>query len=64
MYTVEVMNMKKQLVSFTVPQATFLEVEATRLGISVAELVRRTVDWFRDTYPQMGSTDTAKQEAK
>lgn len=44
-------NNHKIEISFTDPQSTFLEQEAKRLGISIAELVRRSVDWFRTTYP-------------
>jgi len=36
--------MTKQMISFTVPQHKYLEREAKRLGISIAELVRRIVD--------------------
>lgn len=39
--------MKKQMISFTEPQLVFLKREAKRLGISVAELVRRIVDAYR-----------------
>jgi hypothetical protein len=34
----------KQMISFTDPQRAFLKREAKRLGISVAELVRRIID--------------------
>lgn len=36
--------MIKQMISFTDPQRVFLKREAKRLGISVAELVRRIID--------------------
>lgn len=36
--------MTKQMISFTDPQLKFLRKEATRLDISVAELVRRIID--------------------
>ncbi len=36
--------MTKQVISFTVPQHLYLKREAKRLGISIAELVRRIVD--------------------
>lgn len=36
--------MVKQMISFTEPQRTFLKREAKRLGISMADLVRRIVD--------------------
>jgi len=42
------MNKQKQMISFTVPQRDFLKQEAARLGISVAELVRRIVDEYRE----------------
>lgn len=34
----------KQMISFTDPQRAFLIREAKRLGISIAELVRRIID--------------------
>jgi len=43
--------MKQQMISFTEPQSEFLIANAERLGISVSELVRRTVDWYIETYP-------------
>lgn len=36
--------MVKQMISFTEPQRSFLKMEARRLGIPIAELVRRIVD--------------------
>lgn len=36
--------MVKQMISFTIPQRQFLIREAKRLGISIAELVRRIID--------------------
>lgn len=36
--------MTKQMISFTDPQRQFLKREAKRLGISIAELVRRIID--------------------
>jgi len=33
----------------TEPQDRFLKLEAERLGITVAELLRRIIDWYRDT---------------
>lgn len=42
------MAMHKQMVSFTQPQIAFLKAEAERLGISVADLVRRIVDAYRE----------------
>lgn len=40
--------MPKQSIVFTAPQHAFLIAEATRLGVSVAELVRRLIDQHRD----------------
>lgn len=42
------MDMTKQVISFTDPQIAFLKKEAKRLGISIADLVRRIVDAHRD----------------
>ena len=36
--------MTKQMISFTDPQRMYLKKEAARLGISIAELVRRIID--------------------
>jgi hypothetical protein len=36
------------MISFTDPQRAFLKKEADRLGISIAELVRRIVDAHRE----------------
>jgi hypothetical protein len=36
-------------VSLTPPQLAFLEEEARRLGITVADLIRRIVDQYRET---------------
>jgi len=36
--------MTKQMISFTDPQRKFLIREAKRLGIPIAELVRRIID--------------------
>ena len=40
--------MIKQMISFTQPQLAWLRREARRLGVSVAELVRRAVDTCRE----------------
>lgn len=40
--------MNKYVISFTEPQLEWLKQEAKRLGISVAELVRRLVDQARE----------------
>jgi hypothetical protein len=37
----------KQTLSFTDPQAAYLKAEAQRLGISLADLVRRIIDEWR-----------------
>lgn len=42
------MAMHTQMVSFTQPQIAYLQGEARRLGVSVAEVVRRIVDEHRD----------------
>lgn len=39
--------MQKRMISFTEPQCEYLDAEATRLGISVADLVRRIIDKYR-----------------
>ena len=41
------MAMHKRMISLTEPQAEFLGREAARLGISVADLIRRIVDQYR-----------------
>lgn len=38
----------KQTITFTAPQAAWLKAEADRLGISVAEMVRRVIDKQRE----------------
>lgn len=45
--TVLVMKMPRQMVQFTVPQKEWLGEEALRLGVSVAELLRRIIDEYR-----------------
>jgi len=40
--------MYKQMISFTEPQMAFLKAEAKRLGIPVADLVRRIIDEHRE----------------
>lgn len=35
-------------ISFTEPQLAFLRKEAARLGITIADLVRRIVDAYRE----------------
>jgi hypothetical protein len=37
----------KQTITFTGPQASYLKAEAERLGVSVAEIVRRIIDQHR-----------------
>jgi hypothetical protein len=43
------MAMHKQMIALTHPQIAFLRLEADRLGISVADLIRRILDGFRET---------------
>jgi hypothetical protein len=38
---------RKQTITFTDPQASYLQREARRLGISLADLVRRIIDQYR-----------------
>lgn len=38
----------KQTITFTLPQIKFLQAEAARLGISVADMVRRIIDQHRE----------------
>ena len=38
----------RMTVSFTKPQMAFLKAEAERLGITVADLIRRIVDRYRE----------------
>lgn len=45
---IDTMAMNKRMISFTDPQVDFLKREAERLGISVADLVRRIVDQYRE----------------
>jgi hypothetical protein len=42
------MAMQKRMVSLTEPQVAFLKAEAARLGISVADLIRRIIDQYRN----------------
>jgi hypothetical protein len=39
--------MPRQVLQFTAPQWGWLHAEANRLGITVAELVRRIIDEYR-----------------
>jgi hypothetical protein len=41
-------SVHKTTIRFTAPQWCYLEIEADRLGVTVAELVRRIVDSWRD----------------
>lgn len=45
------MKLQRQMIQFTEPQLDYLRKEAGRLGISVAELVRRIVDDYRERRP-------------
>jgi hypothetical protein len=38
----------RQTVTFTKPQLAFLRAEAERLGITVADLIRRIIDAYRE----------------
>jgi len=40
--------MRKQQVSLTDPQVEWLEAEAKRLGVSIAEVIRRIIDKHRE----------------
>ena len=42
------MAMHKQMVSLTEPQIEYLAAEASRLGISISDLIRRIVDRDRE----------------
>lgn len=42
--------MIKRVISFTDPQDDWLIKESDRLGISVAELVRRIIDLYREPH--------------
>jgi len=42
------MPMYKQVVSLTYPQFDYLSREAARLDVSVAEVVRRIIDAYRE----------------
>lgn len=39
--------MHKQTISFTDPQVAYLRAEAEKLGISLADMVRRIIDQHR-----------------
>ncbi len=39
----------KLSITFTKPQLDYLKEEAAKLGISVADMVRRTIDQYRGT---------------
>lgn len=55
--------MKKQLISFTDRQAAFIETESSRLETSQADIVRRALDWYMDTYPgSSNEKESAKSE--
>jgi len=42
-------KMARQMVQFTLPQKEFLKKKAKELGISVADLVRRIIDEYRES---------------
>lgn len=50
-------QMKKQMISFSDPQYHAMEAHSAELGISFAELVRRTVDMYRVRFGLMGEED-------
>jgi len=39
---------KRRSIMLPGPQAAFLQTEAARLGITVADLIRRIIDQFRE----------------
>ncbi len=41
----------KRSIAFTAPQAAYLKAEAERLGITIADLVRRIIDQHREEKP-------------
>jgi hypothetical protein len=41
-------TLHKQSIGFTKPQTEYLQAEAARLGISVADVVRRIIDHHRE----------------
>jgi hypothetical protein len=50
----------RRSVVLTGPQAAFLQGEATRLGITVADLIRRIIDQHREA---IGSDGAKRREA-
>ena len=42
------MAMQKRLISLTDPQTDFLKKEAARLGITLADVIRRIIDVHRE----------------
>lgn len=47
-YQVHMSTTPRMTISFTKPQMAFLKAEADRLGITVADLIRRIVDQYRE----------------
>lgn len=45
---------KRQSITVSDKQDAFLQREAARLGITVSDLIRRIVDWYRDA-PRLGA---------
>ena len=39
---------KRQMVTLTAPQMDYLKAEASRLGVTVSDLIRRIIDQHRD----------------
>jgi len=57
------MTMKKQVISLTQQQVDWLDKESDRLGISIAEIVRRAVDDYRDCHLcRISNTASVKPE--
>jgi hypothetical protein len=51
-------------VQFTEPQLAFLRAEADRLGISVADAVRRIVDRYRGEREERGQRNRARKDKR
>ena len=49
-----VMKMHQTVISLTAPQLVFLRAESRRLGISLADLIRRIIDQHRDAATATG----------
>jgi Arc/MetJ-type ribon-helix-helix transcriptional regulator len=51
-------------IQFTEPQLDFLRAEANRLGISVADVVRRIVDRYRGEREEREQRDRAQKDKR